>query len=161
MTIKNNNGKTNSAFKLSLLPSKPNVRHESVYVKVLRDFKKQYKKQLNQATRYIQSARFQPHEYFEECLIKFVKSKEELNRHYESGGHKGITEEGSLIYTLACLLYPQTLVEMTRLASGTLSKARFRIKKAKYKNEPKEILKIIKIHKYLYRFSYANMRKLF
>jgi hypothetical protein len=63
--------------------------------------------------------------------------------------------EDSLAYTLAALTYPKALI---RLLQGG-GKA-FKIKKTTYQREPPSLQRILRIHKYIYRFSYASLRRL-
>jgi len=65
-----------------------------------------------------------------------------------------VRDEGSLAYTLAALIYPKALI---RLLQG--GKA-FKIKQTTYQREPLSLQRILRIHKYIYRFSYASLRRL-
>jgi len=88
-------------------------RHETVYVKILREFKTYITKEFNKATGFIRTARFKPLDFFESCLIKFVLIDPLLKRLYEIDGQKDVREEGSLLYTLASLMYSGNLIKLT------------------------------------------------
>ena len=60
------------------------------------------------------------------------------------------------MYTLAALTYPKALI---RLLSGEKKRA-FKIKKTTYQGEPPTLQRILRIHKYIYRFSYASLMRL-
>ena len=65
-------------------------------------------------------------------------------------------DEGSLAYTLAALTYPKALIRLLLQGGGKA----FKIKKTTYQREPVTLQRILRIHKYIYRFSYANLMQL-